>query len=101
MTIIHLDLLRSLLRAQLADLAKPIMRLMTQGQVSTFLKEVFKLLSFILAAELANLLVVPTKQSKVLPGREKRGGQPISQCSHYFPGLPHAGSDGSKRIACD
>ena len=61
MIIIHLDLLRMFLWAQFADLAKSIVRLMMHGQVSTFLKEVFKFLSFVLAAESANFLVVPTK----------------------------------------
>ena len=57
----HLDLLTTLLGAQFTDLAKPIIRLMTHGQVSTFLQEVFKFLAFILAAEMANLLVASTK----------------------------------------
>ena len=95
----HLDLLTTLLGAQFTDLAKPIIRLMTHGQVSTFLQEVFKFLAFILAAEMANLLVASTKHGQVLPGREKRCWQPISQCSHNFPGLPHLRSDGSKWIA--
>ena len=42
-----------------------------------------------------------SKQSKVLPGREKGSGRPINQCTNKFPGLPHAGSDGCKRVACD
>ena len=95
----YLDLLRTLLGAQFTDLAKPIIRLMTHGQVSTFLQEVFKFLALIHAAEMANLLVVSAKQSQVLPCREKRCRQMINQCSHNFPGLPHTCSDGSKRVA--
>ena len=49
MIIIHLNLLRALLGTQLSNLAIPIIRLMTQGQISTFLKEVFQLLALILS----------------------------------------------------
>ena len=82
MVIIHLDLLRTLLGTQLADLAIPIVCLMAHGQVSTFLEEVFQFLPFVLATEMANLLVISSKQSKVLPGREKGNGRPVNQCSN-------------------
>ena len=78
---------------------KPIIHLITHGQVSTFLQEVFKFLALVHAVEMTNLLVVSAKQSQVFPCLEKHCKQTINQCSHIFPGLPHTCSDGSKRVA--
>ena len=82
MIIIHLNLLWALLGTQLADLAVPVVRLMTQGQVSTFLEEVFKFLALVMSAEVANLLMILSKQSKVLPGSEKGSYRAVSQCTN-------------------
>ena len=101
MFIIYLNLLRALFGTQLSNLAVPIVRLMTQCQISTFLEEVFQLLALVLSAELANLLVVLSKQSKVLPGSEKGSGRAISQRTNMFSDLPYSGSNGGKWIACD
>ena len=100
MVIIHLNLLRALLGTQLSNLAIPIVRLLTQCQISTFLEEIFQHLALILSAKLANLLVISSKQSKVLPGSEKGSGRAINQYTNMFSSLPHAGCNGGKWIAC-
>ena len=80
-------------RCRIVDLAVPIVRLMSQGQVSTFSKKVCKFLLLILTAVLSNLLVISTKQDKVLPGCENGCQQAVNKGTNVFPGLPHASSE--------
>ena len=85
----HLDLLWPLLGAQLTYSTKPVVGLITHGQIHSFLQKFIKLCFY----SCGWMFVKAAKFGQSMPSLENRTYRSISQCSNSLAGLLHqAGS---------